>query len=217
MADNYLQFSEVIANLTEPEEAWLKEQLQPIRVFGEKEYPEDAVPAELADTEADWTGVRFLRDNGDCDPEWDALGFEYNFHDDHDYRRLGSPLVGLRGRIWEPRQRCVVGAEVSQEVPARPVLVAHLRRHLLKAARRRVRRRRHVRHGRTRSSGRTPTTSLKKQRTAFEAKQDEERKESMSRSYDMTVEISGHDPERRPKSRRRQKRNGPLPTGGFWR
>ena len=35
MADNHLEFSEVLANLTEPEEAWLKEQLQPIRVFGD--------------------------------------------------------------------------------------------------------------------------------------------------------------------------------------
>lgn len=92
MADNYLQFSEVLANLTAPEEAWLKEQLQPIRVFGDKEYPEDAVPTDLADTEADWTGVRFLRDNGDCDPDWDALGFEYNFHDDHDSGGWGRHL-----------------------------------------------------------------------------------------------------------------------------
>ena len=84
MADNYLQFSEVIANLTEQEEAWLKDQLQSIRVFGEKEYPEDAVPAELADKEADWSGVRFLRDKPDHDAEWDALGFEFNFHEDHD-------------------------------------------------------------------------------------------------------------------------------------
>ena len=84
MADNYLQFSEVLANLTEPEEAWLEEQLQPIRVFGDKEYPEDAVPAELADTEADWSGIRFLRDNPDHDPDWDVLGFEYHFHDDND-------------------------------------------------------------------------------------------------------------------------------------
>jgi hypothetical protein len=37
MADNYLDFSEIIANLTGPEEAWLEEQLQPIRVFGDKE------------------------------------------------------------------------------------------------------------------------------------------------------------------------------------
>jgi hypothetical protein len=84
VADNYLQFSEVIANLTEQEEAWLKDQLQSIRVFGEKEYPEDAVPAELADKDADWSGVRFLRDKPDHDAEWDALGFEFNFHEDHD-------------------------------------------------------------------------------------------------------------------------------------
>ena len=59
MADNYLQFSQVIANLTEAEEAWLDEQLQPICVVGEMEYPEDAVPAELADIEADWSGLAF--------------------------------------------------------------------------------------------------------------------------------------------------------------
>ena len=80
MADNYLEFSEVIANLTEPEEAWLKEQLHPIHVFGDKEYSEDAVAAELADTDADWTGVRFLRDKTDHDPDWDALGFEYDLN-----------------------------------------------------------------------------------------------------------------------------------------
>jgi hypothetical protein len=84
VADNYLQFSEVIANLTEPEEAWLKEQLQPVRVFADKEYPEDAVPAELTDKDSDWTGVRFLRDKDDYDPDWDMLGFEYSFHGDHD-------------------------------------------------------------------------------------------------------------------------------------
>ena len=92
VADNYLQFSEVVANLTTPEEEWLKEQLQPIRVFADKEYPEDAVPAELADTDADWTGVRFLRDNTDHDPDWDVLGFEYNFHDDHDKGGWGRHL-----------------------------------------------------------------------------------------------------------------------------
>lgn len=82
MADNYLEFSEVLANLTEQEEAWLKEQLQPIRVFGDKEYPEDTVPAELGDAEPDWTGVRFLRDKTDRDPQWDALGFDYVFQDE---------------------------------------------------------------------------------------------------------------------------------------
>ena len=92
MADNYLQFSEVVARLKKKEEAWLTKQLQPIRVFANKEYPEDAVPAELADTDADWTGVRFLRDKTDHDPDWDALGFEYSFHDDHDKGGWGRHL-----------------------------------------------------------------------------------------------------------------------------
>ena len=92
MADNYLEFSEVVANLTEPEEAWLKEQLQAISVFGEHEYPEDDVPTELAGTEPDWAGTRFLRDKSDCDPNWDGLGFEYSFHDDHDVGGWGRHL-----------------------------------------------------------------------------------------------------------------------------
>jgi len=92
VADNYLQFSEVVARLKKKEEAWLTKQLQPIRVFANKEYPEDAVPAELADTDADWTGVRFLRDKTDHDPDWDALGFEYSFHDDHDKGGWGRHL-----------------------------------------------------------------------------------------------------------------------------
>jgi hypothetical protein len=92
MANNYLEFSAVIERLTAEEEAWLKEQLQPIRVFGEKECPEDAIPAELADTEANWTGSRFLRDKEDCDPQWDGRGFEYAFHDDADTDGWGRHL-----------------------------------------------------------------------------------------------------------------------------
>jgi hypothetical protein len=92
VAENYLDFSEIIANLSEPEEAYLKKQLQSIRVYGAKEYPEDAVPAELADTEPDWAGVRFLQDKTDHDPQCDALGFQYNFHDDHDTEGWGRHL-----------------------------------------------------------------------------------------------------------------------------
>jgi len=84
VADSFLQFSEVVANLTDQKEAWLKDQLESIRVFGEKEYPEDAVPADLADKEADWSGVRFLRDKPDHDAEWDVLDFEHGFYDDGD-------------------------------------------------------------------------------------------------------------------------------------
>jgi hypothetical protein len=80
MADNFLEFSEVLPSLTGAEEAWLKEQLQPIRVFGRKEYAEDESPGEeYAGTDPDWEGPRFLRDKGDCDPKWDGLGFEYQF------------------------------------------------------------------------------------------------------------------------------------------
>jgi len=92
VADSYLQFSQVIKNLTEPEEAWLKEQLQSICVFGEEKYPEDAIPAELANVNADWTGVSFLHDNNDYDPEWDSLGFKYSFLNDFDNKVLGRHL-----------------------------------------------------------------------------------------------------------------------------
>ena len=84
MADNYLEFSEVIPNLTKAEEAWLNDQLQTISIFGDQEYPEDAVPPELAGTKPDWNGVRFLRDKTDFDPQYDALGFECSFGDDTD-------------------------------------------------------------------------------------------------------------------------------------
>jgi hypothetical protein len=82
MADNYLLFSEVLPNLTASEEAWLKEQLQKVCVFGDATYAEDAVPADLAEREPDWSGILFLRDKGDYDPACDSLGFEYHFADD---------------------------------------------------------------------------------------------------------------------------------------
>ena len=85
MADNYLQFSEVLPNLSPEEETWLKDQLQDIRVFGERECLEDDMPAELADAEPEWRGPRFLRDCGDFDPAWNTLEFQYAFDDDeHD-------------------------------------------------------------------------------------------------------------------------------------
>ena len=70
----------------------MKEQLQTVRVFGNNDYPEDAVPAELADTEPDWAGIRFLRDKGDHDPTWDYLDFAYKFHDDPDKGGWGRHL-----------------------------------------------------------------------------------------------------------------------------
>jgi hypothetical protein len=97
VANSYLQFSEVLANLTEHEEAWLKDQLQIVVGFGEAEYPEDDVPAELAGTDADYHGVRFLRDKPDTDRYIDpkTIGFEYEFDDD------ASPTEPNWGRhLW---------------------------------------------------------------------------------------------------------------------
>jgi hypothetical protein len=102
MADNYLEFSEVIANLTEPEEAWLKEQLEAICVFGDKEYAEDAVPAERADTEPDWSGIRFLRDKEDYDPAWDYRGFSYDFPDDANKGGWGRHLWLYTEEVGNP-------------------------------------------------------------------------------------------------------------------
>ena len=44
MADNYLQFSEVVANLTEQEEAWLKDQLNPSACSGRRNTPKTPCP-----------------------------------------------------------------------------------------------------------------------------------------------------------------------------
>ena len=83
MADNYLQFSETLDNLTAEEEAWLEEQLESIVVFGDREYPEEDPPnALLPESDPDFTGQRFLRDNPDFDSPWGVLGFEYAFQDE---------------------------------------------------------------------------------------------------------------------------------------
>lgn len=83
MADNYLQFSETLPNLTAEETAWLKEQLQPIVVFGDREFVEDD-PAitTLPVSDPEFTGPRFLRDNPDFDYRYDAQGFESAFCDE---------------------------------------------------------------------------------------------------------------------------------------
>ena len=84
MANNYLQFSEVIGHLTVAEEQWLREQLQSIQVVDGNEYPEDEIPVDLQDAEIEWEGPRVMRDNPDYDADFNSLEFEYAFHDDHD-------------------------------------------------------------------------------------------------------------------------------------
>jgi len=85
MADNFLSFSEVIPNLAPEEEAWLRKQLEVVYVFGDREYAEDELPAELDAADADWSGCRAWRDLEDYDPDdGETVGFQYAFHEDHD-------------------------------------------------------------------------------------------------------------------------------------
>jgi hypothetical protein len=82
MADNYLEFSEVLAHLSPQEEAWLREQLEFVYVVGEQEYTQDTLPADLDPEKADWQGCRAWRDLPDCEEDGE-IGFHYEFHDDH--------------------------------------------------------------------------------------------------------------------------------------
>ena len=79
MANNYLEFSETLGDLTPKEETWLREQLEIVHVYGEREYAEGEVPAEPDDVEA-WSGCRAWRDLPEYDPEDDEpVGFAYEF------------------------------------------------------------------------------------------------------------------------------------------
>ncbi len=81
MADSYLEFSEMLADLSAEEASWLKNQLEVVHVIDGKEYPEDDLPAENA-SEATWTGCRAYRDMDDYDPDYSDVGFEYELQDD---------------------------------------------------------------------------------------------------------------------------------------
>ena len=79
MADNYVQFSEVLAHLTDAEVAWLRDQLQPVVIIHDQELPADSPAVTVAEHEATWRGPRFLLG---CDDEsgWgDEPEFSYEF------------------------------------------------------------------------------------------------------------------------------------------
>lgn len=81
MANNYLQFSEALGNLSIAERDWLQRQLDPVYVFGDTEYAEDELPDNLSPSDASWYGCRALRDLPDVDSDDDA-GFQYEFGQD---------------------------------------------------------------------------------------------------------------------------------------
>jgi hypothetical protein len=95
VADNYLQFSEIIPSLSAEEEQWLKRELEPIAIVDGVEYPYALGEYDIVlsssgekvslDT-AQFAGCRAYRrmpgyDNGFHN---DSAGFEYKFCDGHD-------------------------------------------------------------------------------------------------------------------------------------
>jgi hypothetical protein len=84
MANDYLQFSEVIPRLTNQEEEWLQNQLEIVRVFDDKEYPEDELPDGLDPEHAQFVGCRAFRDMEDYDSSEEDAGFQYSFSTDED-------------------------------------------------------------------------------------------------------------------------------------
>jgi hypothetical protein len=83
MANNYLQFSEVIPHLTIEEERWLAAQLEIIHVYDGKEYLATDLPEALAAARPEWCGCRAYRDLDGFDPEMaEGAGFDYEFDTD---------------------------------------------------------------------------------------------------------------------------------------
>jgi len=76
MADNCLQFSETLGNLTAKQVAWLQRQIEPIVVVNGKERPGNEEPG---CDEPDYRGLRFLRDYEDLDDDADEPRFAVEF------------------------------------------------------------------------------------------------------------------------------------------
>lgn len=97
MAESYIQFSEVLAPLTEAEANWLRQQLEPVYIFGDRAFAESELPEDLSADDADRVCARAFRDF-DTDEE---LGFEYEFRSDPELGQhlwlcadeWGSPFV----------------------------------------------------------------------------------------------------------------------------
>lgn len=79
MANNYLQFSEVMRQITPEEEKWLQEQLEVVYVFDGSEYRENELREGQDPAEAEFIGCRVFRDMEDCDASEEDAGFSYLF------------------------------------------------------------------------------------------------------------------------------------------
>jgi hypothetical protein len=93
MANHYVEFSQVLPKLTEEEAEWLRQQLEVVSVFGDVEYAEDALPDDLKNKDADWTGCRAYRDMKNDDHDFgENAGFEYAFSEDDKDEEWGRHL-----------------------------------------------------------------------------------------------------------------------------
>ncbi len=79
MADNYVEFSEVLPQLTDAEIAWLRDQLQSIVVVNDREHLVGSLPAEVEEKQATWRGPCFLHNCDDVNGWGDEVEFSYGF------------------------------------------------------------------------------------------------------------------------------------------
>jgi hypothetical protein len=104
VADYWLQFSEVIPNLTADEEAWINAQLEGVAIVDGNEYAyelgDDQIKAGgkmIAAEKAEFAGCRAYRDMEDYDfgQHGFQVGFGFKFCDDRD-----TPTDGWGQHIW---------------------------------------------------------------------------------------------------------------------
>ena len=83
MADYYLQFSETVSGLSEPEAAWLADQLQCVAMADGAEHPADEMPDGVTTDQVAWLGPRFLlgADGYEGSPGEPAFCYEFGQDD----------------------------------------------------------------------------------------------------------------------------------------
>jgi hypothetical protein len=79
VANNFVQFSEVIPQLRPDEEQWLRHQLEIVSVVDDKEFADGDEPEDDDPDDAEFRGCRAFRDMEDYDSSEKDAGFCYEF------------------------------------------------------------------------------------------------------------------------------------------
>jgi hypothetical protein len=89
MADYYLEYSQVLAHLSNEEFDWLTQQLEFVHAFDGREFAADSMSAGLDPEQAEWSGYRFYRDYEDDLPDAHDAGFCFELieREDSDFGR----------------------------------------------------------------------------------------------------------------------------------